>query len=114
METDVARRDLEEVAMTEQNIDDDDDVDVDGDEMFAIDPEERDADEDHDDGEGGGAGEPQQATEKDKDLKVHRATETGEPILTSRTRITRGRKWGRRRPQRTNMVQSRTRCFRAQ
>ena len=39
-ETDVARRDLVEVAMTEQNIDDDHDVDVDGDEMVAIDPED--------------------------------------------------------------------------
>ena len=49
-------------------------------ERVRVKPEERDADEDHDDGEGGGAGEPQQATEKDKDLKVHLATETGEPI----------------------------------
>ena len=78
-----ARRELEEIAMAEQHIDDNDDVDVDGDGMVAIDPEERDADE-HDgdgDGDGGGAGEAQQATNKDNGVTVlHEDPETGESL----------------------------------
>ena len=53
-----ARRELEEIAIAEQHIDDDDAVEVAGDEMVPIDPDERDADEhDDDDDGGGGAGE---------------------------------------------------------
>ena len=76
-----ARRELEEIAMAEQHIDDNDDVDIDGDGMVAIDPEERDADELDGDGDGGGAGEAQQATEKDNGVTVlHEDPETGESL----------------------------------
>jgi len=87
-----ARRELEEIAIAEQHIDDDDAVEVDGDEMVPIDPDERDADEHDDDGGGGGAGEAQQATENDNVYKVlHEDPETGEPLRF----VYRERRWSR-------------------
>jgi len=86
-----ARRELEEIDIAEQHIDDDDAVEVDGDEMVPIDPDERDADEhDDDDGGGGDAGEAQQATEKDNVYKVLRKDpQTGEPLRF----VDKGRTW---------------------
>ena len=87
-----ARRELEEIAIAEQHIDDDDAVEVDGDEMVPIDPDERDADEHDDDGGGGGAGEAQQATENANVYKVlHEDPETGEPLRF----VYRERRWSR-------------------